>query len=83
MTIQELYSAVSQVAEQVLQIPKFDDSTNMISTPAWDSLKHVQLLSAIEREFGIEISGDDAFRLTSADRLIQYLHEKLQAEVRE
>jgi len=83
MTIQELYSAVSQVAEQVLQIPKFDDSTNMISTPAWDSLKHVQLLSAIETEFGIEISGDDAFRLTSADRLIQYLHEKLQAEVRE
>ena len=32
----------------------------MTSTPLWDSLKHVQLLSAVERKFGIEIDGDDA-----------------------
>lgn len=83
MTIQELYSVVSPLAEQVLQIPKFDESTNMISTPAWDSLKHIQLLSAVERRFGIEIDGDDAFRLTSADKLVEYLHGRLQSEVRE
>lgn len=83
MTVQELYSAVSPLAEQVLQIPKFDETTDMISTSAWDSLRHIQLLSAVERKFGIEIEADDAFRLTSAERLIQYLHTKLQSEVRE
>ena len=31
----------------------------------------------------IEISGDDSFRLTSANKLIQYLHAKLRQEVRE
>jgi ribulose-bisphosphate carboxylase large chain len=83
MTVQELYSVVSPLAEQVLHIPKFDDATDMISTHSWDSLRHIQLLGAIERKFGIEISGDDSFRLTSADKLIQYLHAKLRQEVRE
>jgi ribulose-bisphosphate carboxylase large chain len=82
MTVQELYSVVSPLAEQVLQIPKFDDTTNMMSTPAWDSLKHIQLLGAIERKFGIEISADDSFKLCSADKLIQYLQARLQEVVR-
>jgi ribulose 1,5-bisphosphate carboxylase large subunit-like protein/acyl carrier protein len=83
MTVQELYSIVSPLAEQVLHIPKFDDATNTVSTASWDSLRHIQLLGAVERKFGIEISGDDSFRLTSADKLIQYLHTRLQQEVRE
>ena len=83
MTVDELYSVVSPLAEQVLHIPKFDAATNMISTPAWDSLRHIQLLGAVERKFGIEISGDDSFKLTSADKLVQYLHTRLQQEVRE
>ena len=80
MTVEELYSVVSPLAEQVLHIPQFDNETNMISTPSWDSLRHIQLLGAVERKFGIEISGDDSFRLTSADKLIQYLHARLQQE---
>ena len=74
MTLQELYAEVSPIATQILQIPQFDSSVNMSSTPEWDSLNHVQLLSAIEKKFGIEISVDEAFKLTSADRLVRYLH---------
>jgi ribulose-bisphosphate carboxylase large chain len=83
MTVQELYSVVSPLAQQVLHVPTFDAETSMISTHSWDSLRHIQLLGAVERKFGIEISGDDSFRLTSADKLIQYLHTRLQPEVRE
>ena len=81
MTLDEVYAALSPVAEQVLQIPKFDHTLTMVATPSWDSLKHIQLLSAMEREFGIEIGGDDAFRLTSADKLVRYVHTKLEQEV--
>jgi acyl carrier protein len=77
MTIEELYAAVSPVAEQVLQIPHFDNAQTMMSTPSWDSLAHVRLLSALERKFGIEIGGDDAFKLTSAEKLVRYLHAQL------
>ena len=73
MTQQELYAEVSPIATQILQIPTFDSGVNMSSTPEWDSLNHVQMLSALEKKFGIEISPDEAFKLTSADRLVQYL----------
>jgi len=82
MTIPELYAAVSPVAEQVLQISRFDNSISMHSTPSWDSLNHVHLLSAVERTFGIEISADEAFKLTSAERLVRYLHATLERESR-
>jgi acyl carrier protein len=77
MTVEEIYAAVSPIAQQVLRIPKFDSSVNMTSTSSWDSLKHIQLLSAVEQQFGIEIDGDDAFKVTSADKLVQYLHRTL------
>ena len=81
MTLQEVYAAVSVVAEQVLQIPRFDETQTMLSIPSWDSLRHIQLLSAMERKFGIEIGGDDAFKLTSADKLVRYVHARLDGEI--
>jgi acyl carrier protein len=81
MTLQEVCAGVSQVAEQVLQIPKCDHTLSMMCTPSWDSLRHIQLLSALERKFGIEIGGEDAFRLTSADKLVRYVHAKVEREV--
>ena len=74
MTFEELYAEVSPIATQVLQIPRFDNTITMTSTPEWDSLNHIQLLSAIERKFAVEISQNEAFKLTSADKLVRYLH---------
>ena len=80
MTDEELYVAISPLAERVLQIERFDSTITMMSTPSWDSLTHIQLLSEVERQFGIEIDRDDAFRLTSAEKLVTYLHSKLTKE---
>jgi len=74
MTEEKLYAEISSLATQILQIPQFDSTVSMSSTPEWDSLAHVQLLGAIEKKFGVEVGPDDAFKLTSADRLVQYLH---------
>ena len=80
MTEQSLYAEISPLATQILQIPRFDSSVNMTSNPEWDSLAHVQLLSAMEKKFAIEVSPDDAFKLTSADRLVQYLRAILEGK---
>ena len=77
MTDEELYVAISPLAEQVLQIERFDNTITMMSTPSWDSLAHIQLLSGVERQFGIEIDGDDAFRLTTAEKIMKYVQSKL------
>ena len=73
MTTEEIYAAIAPVAQEVLDIPKFDESVTMMSTPVWDSLAHVRLLSALERNLGVEIDADEAFKLTSAAKLVRYL----------
>ena len=82
MTSQEIYATLAPIAQQVLQIPRFDETTSMYTAPMWDSLKHVQLLSAVERKFDIEISADEAFKLTSAERLVRYLQGALEKGTR-
>jgi len=78
MTLQEIYSAFAPIAENVLQIPQFDDTISMATTPSWDSLRHVQLLSAVEKKFGIEIRTRDVFRLTSAEALVLYVQNAIE-----
>jgi len=77
MTQQDLYAEISPIVIRILQISEFNSGITMTSTPEWDSLAHVQLLSAIEKKFGIQVSPDHAFKLTSAERLVQYLHATL------
>ncbi len=43
----------------------------MKDIPTWDSLKHMELIVAIESEFGIEISGDDIAEMLSFDAIRQ------------
>jgi acyl carrier protein len=42
-----------------------------------DSLDTVELIMAFEEEFGIEIPDEDAEKLTSVGKAIEYLNKKL------
>ena len=42
-----------------------NDETAYDSTDAWDSLKHLQLVSRFEEEFGIELSVDDVIDMST------------------
>ena len=42
-----------------------DDTTAYDSTDAWDSLKHLQLVSRLEEEFGIEFPVDDVIDMST------------------
>ncbi len=41
-----------------------------------DSLDTVELVMALEEEFGIEISDEDAEKITTVGQAIQYIEEK-------
>ena len=47
---------IKQVMAQILKIDvsSIDESTSTDSVEHWDSLKHMQLILALEEEFGIE-----------------------------
>jgi len=42
-----------------------DDSTSYNSCVAWDSLKHLQMVSELEDEFGIEFQMDDIIAMVN------------------
>lgn len=63
-------SKVKEIVETILEI-EFDDSQNPSteSTEEWDSIKHLQLMSTIEDEFGIKLTDEDLMSLTSYESI--------------
>lgn len=60
-------NALKSVMAAVLRVPQAeigpDSSTDTI--PAWDSLRHMNLVLALEQEFGVSIPDEDAANLSS------------------
>ncbi|HVD61362.1 MAG TPA: acyl carrier protein [Gemmatimonadaceae bacterium] len=43
----------------------FTDSTKAYDVPGWDSLKHVEILAAVEQEYGVRFRAVEILRLKS------------------
>ncbi|MEP2705241.1 MAG: acyl carrier protein [Paracoccaceae bacterium] len=52
---------------------KITPKATMESVEEWDSLLFVQVMLAIEREFSIKISADDAIELTSVQGILKLI----------
>ena len=61
---------VKEIVETILEI-EFDENQNPStdSTEEWDSIKHLQLMSTIEDEFGLKLSDEDLMSLTSYESI--------------
>ena len=47
------------------------DDLRMRSPPAWDSLGHMTLVAALEKEFGVQFPGYTIPELTSLDAIVR------------
>jgi acyl carrier protein len=58
---------LKQVMAAVLRVPaaEIDDQTSPDSVEAWSSLAHLDLILAIEEEFGVTIPDEEVGDLTS------------------
>ena len=52
--LKSIMSAVLKLDEQLIDI-----STSMDTVKSWDSLKHMNLIIALEREFGVDLEDDE------------------------
>lgn len=52
---------VLQLTAEMIDLPESEitSATSRAKTETWDSLNHLQLITAIEREFGISLSMDE------------------------
>jgi acyl carrier protein len=78
MDSQAQYAQLTQVFHDV-----FDDDT-IVVTPEltasdvdeWDSLRHIRLVAAVERRFGLSFSAAEIGRLKNVGQLVSLISEK-------
>jgi acyl carrier protein len=61
------------VFRQSFEIEKFTEDLSIDNVPGWDSMAHVGLILALQKEFAISIPPADAIELTSVKNIIRYL----------
>jgi acyl carrier protein len=59
--------ALRELMASVLRVPaqSITQDTSMDNVPSWDSLKHMNLVLALEEEFKVSIPDEDAANITS------------------
>ncbi len=67
----------SIIAEQLgVKIEEVTDSASFVDDLGADSLDTVELVMALEEEFGIEIPDEDAEKITNVGEAMRYVDQK-------
>ena len=67
----------SIIAEQLgVKIEEVTDSASFVDDLGADSLDTVELVMALEEEFGVEIPDEDAEKMTNVGEAVRYIEEK-------
>ena len=63
----------------VLGVPmsELDDDSGPDNTVSWDSLSHINLILALESEFGVTLSDEDVTDMLSLGLVVSILDERL------
>ena len=70
-SLKQLMGVILEVAPESI-----DENSSMDNIKSWDSLKHMNLVLAIEEEFGISVPDEEAANITSY-KLIRIVVEEL------
>ena len=67
----KIFSKIMEVEESSVT-----DNSSPDNVAGWDSLTHIELISALEEEFSIQISPEDSIDLENFQMLISFLEQK-------
>lgn len=63
-----------------VEVSVIDADSSMDNMPNWDSLRHMNLVLALEEEFGVVIPDEDAGNITSYKLIKLVLEDLLKAQ---
>jgi len=74
-----MHEQVKRIMADLLDLDpeRIDGSTLKDNTPAWDSLNHINLVVALEQEFGISFDLHEIESMLSYDDIVQVVGGKL------
>lgn len=69
---------VENLLSEVLQMPASDikDDLTMKDVDAWDSLKHMELIVALEQSFEVQLTFDEIVAMQSVSAIKRVLRER-------
>ncbi len=67
---------VETIFRQSFEIEKFTEDLSIDNVPGWDSMAHVGLILALQKEFGVTIPPAEAIELTNVKNIIQFLSKR-------
>ena len=75
----EINAKLKSVMSAVLKVPveEIGEESSMDTIAAWDSLQHMNLVLALEEEFGVSVPDEDAANITSFKLIRTVLQECL------
>ena len=69
-----------KIFNDILSVKEFKLRLTMDKIEEWDSLKHIQLLLAIDDAFGIEIQFEDAIEMISGKSILNKIKKYIDDE---
>jgi acyl carrier protein len=72
-------SRLRALLAEVLGAPLSDGEVSRETMPSWDSLRHVEVIFAVEEEFEVYLSKEEMVRATSLSALVELVEAHLAA----
>ena len=74
-----LLDKVRSITADVLQVPanQLMPQSSPDSIEAWDSIHHLNLILALEQEFGVQFEPEEVDQMNSVGRILDVLENKL------
>jgi len=80
MSENKINEELENILKDVFQVKSINLESNMHEIPEWDSLRHIQLIMAIEEIFDITIDFSDSIEMNSIpiikSKILEYLNDK-------
>ena len=73
MEREEIFSKLNEIFEDVLDLdetPKLTDATTANDIEEWDSLSHIQLIVAIEKEFKLKFTSQEILKWNTVGEMV-------------
>jgi acyl carrier protein len=74
----DIQSRVFKIASRVLRVPasELSGTSSPETVASWDSLLHMQLVLAIEEEFGVQFEAEEIVEMQRMDRILAIIKSK-------
>ena len=75
----EVYETLNEVFRDVFDDPSItvDDSTTSDDVDGWDSLEHINLIAAVEQEFGVKFNMGQVVSMKNVGEMVDIIMSQM------